>query len=851
MPVPILSPAARTSLLAVMTMTLMAAVATPAASQQPTPPDPILAPAESLLDECSAQADRGAIPDALATGKRAESQFRSVLARKAGEPEAMVGLARTLSQCLIPAAEFAQQGELSAEAIELLQNALELKPTHWTARFVLANIYLRSPAFLGRGPLAAKELDELLRQQGDRTTNPMYARVFEMRGKMFGRANMPDSARALYVRGSTLFPDDAALRALAASSTSASAAPPPTTASLATVQVVASATASAPPAQPVVQVTRAQVLMTPGGTADVIQAVQMQPGATHVAEGSDVYTRGGGVTETAFLVDGGRMPSLSRFEGLNGGMFGALDPFIVKSVRYSSGGFSAKHGNALSGVLEIETDGRPRERQVRAGLSMAQASATVRVPLDRKVGAWASARFANTGVILATHGRTAEFDAAPHSEELVASVIANPSATSEFRATVVAEQDDARRIVSAAGWDGPFHSAGAARAALVSSRWMPGDGAVVIRSSITGSTRTSAWDFGALSRDREERGIIARTDVEWALGLATTLRGGIEHGRFARLEDGTLPTTGAVAPGSPTRALDEVEARTTHLGGYAEAELASERTSLLVGMRADRLPGETGASLDPRVSLSTRRGAWTARIGGGLFHQGRWQSAPAIPDAATPAGAPRQARHIVAGLERDGATTLRAEIFDKQYDDYAPLGAGPQIRSARARGMDVIVHRALGSHVTGWVGYSLLDADVRLADGRAARSPYDVTHTATATATATLDRNWSIGATGRYGTGAPITPVIGATRSSDGQYTPIYGDVTSERLPAYARIDARVMRFIQAPGFLLTSFVEVINLTGRANTASVTYDASYTTRRSMHSFFASRTIVAGAEIQLR
>ena len=345
--------------------------------------------------------------------------------------------------------------------------------------------------------------------------------------------------------------------------------------------------------------------------------------------------------------------------------------------------------------------------------------------------------------------------------------------------------------------------------------------------------------------------MIARGDVEWALGLATTLRGGIEHGRFARHENGVMPTTGIVAPGAPVRALDEVRASTTHLGGYAEAELAGERTTLLVGVRSDRLPGESQMTFDPRISVSTRRGAWTARLGGGLFHQGRWQSAPAIPDAATPAGAARRARHLVAGIERDGATTLRAELFDKRYDEYSELGAGPQIRSATARGMDIIAQRALGAHLSGWVGYSLLDAEVRLADGRAARSPYDVTHSATASATATLDRNWSIGTTARYGTGAPITPVIGATRSSDGRYTPVYGAVTSDRLPAYARLDVRVMRFIQTPGFLMTTFVEVINLTDRANTSAVSWDASYTTRKSMHSFFAKRTIVAGVEIQLR
>ena len=859
-------------MLAVFTLTLAGAAFSSAASAQgaSTAPNEPLAAATASLNECSGLAERGRFPEAASSGKRAEAQFRAILARNPRDADAMVGLARSLSQCQWPSADLAGQGELSGQAIELLQDALTLAPTHWTARFVLANIYLRSPSWLGRAPLAAREFDELLRQQGDRTNSPMYARVFELRGKMFSRANMPDSARALYMRGSALFPADSALRALAANASAqpASASPPASPpagpaspagatpgnappGSLQTVQVIASASGPPSAAPSTRQVGRSEILMTAGGTADVMQAVQLQPGATRVTEGSDVYTRGGSAAETALLVDGARMPSLSRFEGLSGGLFGALDPFVVKSVRYSSGAFSAKHGNALSGVLEIETDGRPRERSVRAGLSMAQASAVVRLPVSRNVGAWVSGRLANTAVILATHGRGAEFDAAPHSEELVGSLIANPTATSELRATVLAEQDDARRIVTAAGWKGPFHSAGAARSAVLSARWMPGDGMVVVRNSLTGSTRSSEWDFGALSRDRDERSMIARTDVEWALGLAATLRGGVEHGRFGRTEEGILPTTGVVAPGAPTRALAEPAARTTHLGGYVEAEVAGERSSLLVGVRGDRLPGERALSVDPRVSLSTRRGAWTGRVGGGLFHQGRWQSAPAIPDVGTPAGAAGRARHLVAGVEHEGTTTLRAEAFDKQYGDYSALGAGPQVESAHARGVDFIVQRALGRTLTGWAGYSFLDAQVRLADGREARSPLDVTHSATLSATATVRRNWSVGTTARYGTGAPITPVIGATRSDDGRYTPIHGALTSERLPAYARLDVRVMRFIQAPAFLLTSFVEVINVTDRKNTSSITYDETYTTRRSMHSFFATRTIVVGAEIQLR
>jgi hypothetical protein len=43
----------------------------------------------------------------------------------------------------------------------------------------------------------------------------------------------------------------------------------------------------------------------------------------------------------------------------------------------------------------------------------------------------------------------------------------------------------------------------------------------------------------------------------------------------------------------------------------------------------------------------------------------------------------------------------------------------------------------------------------------------------------------------------------------------------------------------------------VLNVTDRANVSSLSYDATYTTRRPLTSFFASRTFVAGAEFQFR
>jgi hypothetical protein len=73
----------------------------------------------------------------------------------------------------------------------------------------------------------------------------------------------------------------------------------------------------------------------------------------------------------------------------------------------------------------------------------------------------------------------------------------------------------------------------------------------------------------------------------------------------------------------------------------------------------------------------------------------------------------------------------------------------------------------------------------------------------------------------------------------------------SERLPDYLRLDARVMRYVRLNSVLVTTFAEVLNVTNRTNVQTWTYDATYSSREPVHSFFSSRTIVVGAEMMFR
>lgn len=843
------------------------------------------------VDSCAEAAEAGRRDAAVRLADAAEGTFRARVAADPRDADAHVALATTLLRCRVPFAELAEKGALSGEAIDLLQRALDVEPGHWTARFVLASTYLRLPAFMGRGPDAIRQLDALLALQGERRDVPVLARPWELRGMLWERAGRADSARAVWARGAQLFPDDAGLARRLAQPASAQPAPAPAPASapapaaaptsaapapaatartvgaLGPVRVVASAAPAVAATTPGLTVlSRAQVLMTPGAMGDVLQGVGLQPGATRATEGSDVYTRGGDPAETPILIDGGRIPGAARFEGLNGGLFGALDPAVLRNVRFSTGAFSARVGNALSGVLDLETDGRPRARSTRAGLNTVQASGTGRTPLSARTGAWGSLRASNSAALLALHDRRAEFEGSPWSLEGVGGVVAEPRPGTELRAVGMLERDAAARVVDAGGWTAPFRTDGDTRALVLSGRSLLRRAPVRLSANLAVADRTVGLAFGVLARDRRDASVVSRVDGEWSASGALTLRGGVEAGRYARRETGRVPVTPHLAPGSPSRPLADAGITAGHVGGWSEGTLAvGHGVQVEAGLRADRLPGEVAVTLDPRGAVAWRGGAWTARVGGGVFHQGRWRPAPAVASTAVPSGVPRRATHLVAGLERGGAVAWRVEAFRKTYGRYvAPLGGaagagaplGPPVAGGRAQGLDVVLRPTTAGRVGGWLGYSLLDADLRLADGRRVRSPVDVTHSLTGVGTVALGRGLSLGATGRYGTGLPFTPVAGTTPlpgpdGDAGWVLPVWSAPLSARLPAYARLDLRLTETVATRAGLLLAYVEGVNVLNRANTSSYTYDATYRTRHAVHSFFAARTLIVGVEFQPR
>ena len=110
------------------------------------------------------------------------------------------------------------------------------------------------------------------------------------------------------------------------------------------------------------------VVTTASALGDFVGALQTLPGTTTVAEDGRLFVRGGEADETQIFIDGIRVFTPYTPTTNNIPTRGRYSPFLFDGITFSTGGYSAEYGQALSSVLLLNTVDEPDQEKTDIGI---------------------------------------------------------------------------------------------------------------------------------------------------------------------------------------------------------------------------------------------------------------------------------------------------------------------------------------------------------------------------------------------------------------------------------------------------------------------------------------------------
>ena len=110
------------------------------------------------------------------------------------------------------------------------------------------------------------------------------------------------------------------------------------------------------------------VVTTAGVAGDFIAALQTLPGAQPVGEDGRLFVRGGTAEETGVYIDGLQVFQPYTASANNLPSRGRYSPFLFDGITFSTGGYSAEYGQALSSVLLLNTINEPDQTETNISL---------------------------------------------------------------------------------------------------------------------------------------------------------------------------------------------------------------------------------------------------------------------------------------------------------------------------------------------------------------------------------------------------------------------------------------------------------------------------------------------------
>jgi hypothetical protein len=588
---------------------------------------------------------------------------------------------------------------------------------------------------------------------------------------------------------------------------------------------------------------------------DVFRMMNRLPGVAASDVSARFAVRGGANEELLVLLDGLELVEPFHVKDFDGAI-SIVDAEALGGVALTTGGFTAEHGDRLTGVFEMRTAAPPPGRPVtEVGLSLSNTRFLSRGAFAGTKGQWLlSARRGYLDVLLKLiHEQN---DVQPRYGDALAKLQYQLGAHHVVAIHGLYAGDRLRYrdrdFVARSGYENAYG-------------WLTWDARYGARLGAR-----SVASLGDLSWDRrgEREGVdpdVQVTDVrgyrfaalkqEWSWEATDRLvaKWGWElKGLDARYDYTSQHLTRFFADGRLQSATDTISIRKDPSGHAAGAYLSArvrpvEPLTLEAGLRYDEHSYSGDRVWSPRLNLSYALGSRTTlRAAWGLFHQSQGIQELQVQDGVEEFQGGERAEHRIVSIEQQlGTTSLRVEAYQRRLDPVR-LRFGnlqrfiepfPEVENDRvllrseggdARGVELFAEGARGARVRWSASYALARIQDRYAGGTAPRA-LDQRHTVQLGGSYVPSPRWRASVAWQYHSGWPNTARIfrldtlaDGRRIILGSYGPYFGD----RLPPYHRLDARITRNWTLGRGRLAAFLDAYNAYNRANPHGYDYDAS-------------------------
>ncbi|HTE54542.1 MAG TPA: TonB family protein [Kofleriaceae bacterium] len=605
---------------------------------------------------------------------------------------------------------------------------------------------------------------------------------------------------------------------------------------------------------------RRQLTSVPGTFGDPIRVIQTLPGLARTPFGGGfLLIRGSNPDDSGVFIDGHRVPLLFHFLGGPS----ILNPEFLDRIDLYPGGFPARFGRAIGGIVSVDTRSAKSDGvHGAAKVDLLDSGAYLRVPVGKHGALAVAGRRSYLDVMLGLFVPEQE----PGNTLIVVPIYYDYQARLDYdleregKATIfLIGSADTLDVLSEDADDEETLSLDSAIRffRIIGSYRRPIAGGFNLTLSPAWGRDTFEFSSGQIDgpaftkASAVQETLAYRMRVEGHIGPRVVLDAGLDLESRVNKYAVLAPLDLDVRPDND-RDVPPVEAERTSdmygFGAHADVAIDVGRLRLVPGLRFDGyfLAGKTRTSLDPRLvaryALDRR---WTLKGYVGLFHQ------PPQPEAldhlfGNPGLGMERALHTGAGAEWKPIEdwTLDGEVYliDRRNlvegtNDFTrdpDTGAVRAINFRNSRigdtiGLEVLVKREVTRKLYGWLSYTLSRTrELEFDDDSYELSTFDQTHVANAVASYRTDNNWELGLRFRLASGRPETPIVGGTfDADDGDYRGVSGEFRGQRRKLFQQTDARVEKTWVFDTWMIGAYLDVQNVMNIENHEAIQYDYRY------------------------